>query len=158
MPSAPELIQQHFPQYFLESVSNAGGETIRLRPEGLVPVAEFLKAGPGLSFEVLMDIAGVDYPGETPRFEVVYHLYSISRQARLRLKVRVPEEDPAVDTLVVLWKGANWYEREVFDMFGIRFRNHPELRRILLYDEFEGHPLRKDYPIKKRQPRIGPLN
>ncbi|HOT02340.1 MAG TPA: NADH-quinone oxidoreductase subunit C, partial [Acidobacteriota bacterium] len=80
------------------------------------------------------------------------------RRARLRVKLPVPEEQPEVDSLTPLWKSANWYEREVWDMFGIRFRGHPNLKRILMYEGFEGHPLRKDYPIKKRQPLIGPMN
>jgi len=92
------------------------------------------------------------------RFEVVYHFYSSRHHHRLRVKVPLGAADPVVESLTGLWKGANWYEREVWDMFGIRFTGHPDLRRILMYDEFIGHPLRKDYPINKRQPLIGPLN
>ena len=90
----------------------------------------------------------------TPRFEVVYHLYSLSKNHRLRVKIPVAGEDPVVDSLTPLWKGANWLEREVWDMFGIRFRGHPDLRRILLYEQFEGYPLRKDYPVNYRQPLV----
>ncbi len=89
---------------------------------------------------------------------MVYHFYSLPRRARLRVKLPVSEDQPEVDSLTSLWKSANWYEREVWDMFGIRFRGHPNLKRILMYEGFEGHPLRKDYPIKKRQPLIGPMN
>ena len=92
------------------------------------------------------------------RFEVVYHFYSATHNHRLRLKVPLTLADPVVDSLAELWASANWYEREVWDMFGIRFTGHPNLRRILLYEEFQGHPLRKDYPARKRQPLIGPLN
>jgi NADH-quinone oxidoreductase subunit C len=92
------------------------------------------------------------------RFTVVYHFFSLSHKHRLRLIVALDEADPEVDSLTSLWAGANWLEREVWDMFGIRFRGHPDLRRILMYEEFEGHPLRKDYPVKKRQPLIGPVN
>ena len=92
------------------------------------------------------------------RFEVVYHFYSSLSNARLRLKVPVKAADATVPTLTTLWKTANWFEREVWDMFGIRFDGHPNLKRILMYEEFKGHPLRKDYPINKRQPLIGPAN
>ena len=96
-------------------------------------------------------------PGET-RFVVVYHFYSLQHKHRLRLVVPVQEAKPEVDSLTELWAGADWLEREVWDMFGIRFQGHPDLKRILMYEEFEGHPLRKDYPVNKRQPLIGPVN
>ena len=92
------------------------------------------------------------------RFEVVYHLYSSGHNCRLRLKVPVTAGDPVVDSLADLWSAANWFEREVWDMFGIRFSGHPNLKRILMYEEFIGHPLRKDYPTSKRQPLVGPMN
>jgi|SRR5215471_3760462 len=97
-------------------------------------------------------------PPESARFTVVYHFYSMAHKHRLRLIVPVDEADAAVDSLCSLWPGANWLEREVWDMFGIAFRGHPDLKRILMYDGFEGHPLRKDYPVKKRQPLIGRSN
>ena len=96
-------------------------------------------------------------PGKE-RFAVVYHFYSTARKHRLRVVVPVEEKAAEVDSLTALWVGANWLEREVWDMFGIAFRGHPDLKRILMYDEFDGHPLRKDYPVKKRQPLIGPDN
>ena len=96
-------------------------------------------------------------PGKA-RFAVVYHFYSLEHKHRLRLVVPVEEAEPELDSLTSLWAGANWLEREVWDMFGIRFRGHPDLKRILMYEEFEGHPLRKDYPVNKRQPLIGPVN
>ena len=92
------------------------------------------------------------------RFVVVYHFYSLALKHRLRVEVPVPEADPEVDSLSGLWAGADWLEREVWDMFGIRFRGHGNLKRILMYDGFVGHPLRKDYPVNKRQPLIGPVN
>jgi NADH-quinone oxidoreductase subunit C len=109
---------------------------------------------------------GARVPGEDPwpgpplgaRFAVVYHFFSTAHKHRLRLVVPVEEADAAVDSLASLWPGANWLEREVWDMFGIVFRGHPDLRRILMYEGFEGHPLRKDYPVKRRQPLIGPVN
>jgi len=97
-------------------------------------------------------------PPDQSRFAVVYHFYSMAHKHRLRLVVPVEEADAEVDSLTSLWPGANWLEREVWDMFGIGFRGHPDLKRILMYEGFEGHPLRKDYPVKKRQPLIGPIN
>ena len=97
-------------------------------------------------------------PPGTERFTVVYHFFSLEHKHRLRLVVPVAEADAEVDSLVSLWPAADWLEREVWDMYGIRFRGHPDLKRILMYEEFEGHPLRKDYPVNKRQPLIGPDN
>ncbi len=97
-------------------------------------------------------------PPAESRFAVVYHFYSTAHKHRLRLVIPVEEADAEVDSLTSLWPGADWLEREVWDMFGINFRGHPNLKRILMYEGFEGHPLRKDYPVKKRQPLIGPLN
>ena len=92
------------------------------------------------------------------RFDLVYHVYSTAHHHRLRLRVPIASSDPSAPSLTALWESANWLEREVWDMFGIRFTGHPNLRRILMYEEFQGHPLRKDYPIRKRQPLIGPVN
>ena len=97
-------------------------------------------------------------PPAEARFAVVYHLYSLKHKHRLRLVVPVEEAEPELDSLTALWASADWFEREVWDMFGIRFRGHPDLKRILMYEEFQGHPLRKDYPVNKRQPLIGPVN
>ncbi len=96
-------------------------------------------------------------PGEA-RFVVAYHFYSLQHKHRLRLVVPVEEAEAELDSLTSLWAGADWLEREVWDMFGIRFQGHPDLKRILMYEEFQGHPLRKDYPVNKRQPLIGPVN
>jgi NADH-quinone oxidoreductase subunit C len=95
---------------------------------------------------------------DTYRFDVVYHFFSSTHHHRMRVKVPLTAADPALDSLTPLWASANWFEREVWDMFGIRFTGHPDLRRILLYESFQGHPLRKDYPVRKRQPLIGPVN
>jgi NADH-quinone oxidoreductase subunit C len=92
------------------------------------------------------------------RFDVVYHLYSTRHHHRVRLKVPVALADPSVPSLTPLWASANWFEREAWDMFGVTFAGHPGLRRILMYESFKGHPLRKDYPVRKRQPLIGPVN
>ena len=100
------------------------------------------------------------WPGPHPdaRFAVVYHFFSLPLKHRLRIEVLLQGDDPEVDSVTPLWAGADWLEREVWDMFGIRFRGHPNLKRILMYDEFVGHPLRKDYPVNRRQPLIGPVN
>ncbi len=97
-------------------------------------------------------------PPGAARFVVAYHFFSLEHKHRLRLVVPLDETEAEVDSLTSLWAGANWLEREVWDMFGIRFPGHPDLKRILMYEEFEGHPLRKDYPVNKRQPLIGPMN
>lgn len=97
-------------------------------------------------------------PPADARFAVVYHFFSLPLRHRLRVEVLLQEDDLEVDSVTSLWAGADWLEREVWDMFGIRFRGHPNLKRILMYDEFVGHPLRKDYPVDKRQPLIGPVN
>ena len=111
-------------------------------------VCEFLRDDRELAFKFLADLTAVDqYPAE-PRFETVYHLLSIQTAQRLRLKVRLPGDDPRVESMVSVWPAANAYEREVFDLMGIQFENHPFLRRILLPEEWEGHPLRKDYPVQ----------
>ena len=119
---------------------------------------EFLRDDPRTQFNILVDVTAVDYLGRKPRFDVVYHLLSLQLRRRMRIKVRVEEENPGVESITSLWGSADWLEREVWDMLGIRFTGHPNLKRILMYDEFQGHPLRKDYPINKRQPLIGPKN
>ena len=121
-------------------------------------VLRFLHADEVASFDTLIDLCAVDYLGEEPRFEVVYHLYSRARNARLRIKARVPESPCRIARCSHVWPAAAWMEREVWDLYGIRFDGHPDLRRLLLYEEFEGHPLRKDYPKERRQPLIGPQN
>jgi NADH-quinone oxidoreductase subunit C len=153
-----DLLRENFPDAVLETSQPLGDLTALLRSEMLFKVMEFLKNDPRLEFNVLVDITAVDHMGRAPRFDVVYHLLSLPRKHRIRIKVRLEEGEPAVSTVSPLWGSANWLEREVWDMFGIRFTGHPDLRRILLYEEFQGHPLRKDYPIRKRQPRIGPKN
>ena len=134
--------------------SDFGDDTALVRRERIVEICTFLRDDPDLLFDFAMDLTGVDYLGEEPRFEVVYHLYSLEKKHRVRVKARVPEEDPVIDSVIPVWPGMNWYEREAYDLYGIRFRNHPNLKRILLYEEFVGHPLRKDYPKEKRQPLV----
>ena len=151
-------LKERFGDSILEIHSFRGDDTAVIRPEALIQIATFLKQDPELDYNFLMDLTAVDYlkMNKKPRFEVVYHFYSLSKKQRVRIKVPVEAVNPEVESLVSLWPGANWFEREVWDMFGIKFRGHPNLRRILMYEQFEGHPLRKDYPIQKRQPLIGP--
>ena len=122
-----------------------GELTLEIAPARIVAVCRFLKESQ--QFVRLADITAVDWHPQEPRFEVVYHLHSIQRNTRLRLKCRLPGEAPEIDSVTSVWRSANWYEREVFDLFGIAFRNHPDLRRIMMPEDWEGHPLRKDYPI-----------
>lgn len=130
-----------------------GDHVIRIKRESLQDIVRFLKKTPH-NFSMLLDLTCVDYIGEKLRFEMVYHLYSISNKNRLRLKIRLDENDLKIDSLTSFWGNANWLEREVFDMYGVRFNGHPDLRRLFMYDGFEGYPLRKDYPLRKRQPII----
>ena len=138
----------------VESAGESLGDTVVVVKAGAVrEVMAALRARP-FDYAVLVDLAGVDYAGTEGRYELVYHLLSVSRNARLRVKCSLAAADPAAPSLVGLWKNAEWLEREVFDMFGVRFDGHPYLRRLLTYEGFEGHPLRKSYPWRLAQPRI----
>jgi NADH-quinone oxidoreductase subunit C len=156
-----QRLRDRFGGAVVETHEHHGDATLVVDRTALLGILRFCRDESGLDFDVLMDLTAVDYsryPGreDGPRFEVVYHLYSIGHNHRLRVKTRVDEDDATVPTAVDLWPIANWFEREVWDMFGVRFGGHPDLRRLLLYEEFVGHPLRKDYPINRRQPLIGP--
>ena len=151
-----EKLRRRFGDNVVSTHSDFGDDTALVRRERIVEILIFLRDDPDLRFEFMMDLTGVDYLGEEPRFEVVYHLYSFEKKHRVRIKARIPEEDPVIDSAVSVWPGIDWYEREAYDMYGIRFRNHPNLKRILMYEEFVGHPLRKDYPKARRQPTLGP--
>lgn len=150
------------PGAVLATHAELGDVTAVVDAPRLLEVMRLLRDDPATRFDMLMDLSGVDYlgyPGRSgPRFEVAYHLYSLERNHRLRVRVGAGAEAPEVDSVTPLWPAADWMEREAFDLYGIRFRGHPDLRRILLYDEFEGHPLRKDYPKERRQPLLGPRN
>jgi len=156
MPNLHVQLQERFPAAVLEVHAQQGDETILIKRENLLEIAAFLKNDPAFAMNVLMDLTAVDGLDLKwkPRFQVVYHFYSLTHNHRLRVKVGVEEKDALVPTLTGLWPSANWFEREVWDMFGIRFDAHPDLRRILMYEQFEGHPLRKDYPWNKRQPIV----
>ncbi|MBI2094950.1 MAG: NADH-quinone oxidoreductase subunit C [Candidatus Omnitrophica bacterium] len=156
-----EQIKAGFSQMVIEAFVNHGEATVVVKKENVLVFAQGLKKDPALDFDMLIDLFGVDYlhwEDKADRFEVVYHLYSSRANHRLFIKVSVPESDAAVDTVTGVWPAADWYEREVWDMFGIVFRGHPNLKRILMYEEFRGHPLRKDYAYNQRQPLIGPRN
>jgi len=155
---ALNILKEQYPEDVLETLMPQGDATAIIRPASLIKVVEFLKTDPRLLFDLLIDITAIDYLEREPRFSVVYHLLSLPFNRRLRLKVPVDAVEPVLESLTPLWGSANWLEREVWDMFGIQFSGHPDLKRILMYDGFEGHPLRKDYPFRKRQPRIGPKN
>ncbi|HXG18162.1 MAG TPA: NADH-quinone oxidoreductase subunit C [Methylomirabilota bacterium] len=147
-------LETAFPGKILESSILHGDETIIVAREDAPAIFTTLRNAPEFAFELLVDLTVVDFFGKEPRFEVVYHLKSLSVGHRLRVKIRVTEDDPVVPTVSSIWKSGNWLEREAWDMFGVRFSGHPDLRRILMYEEFRGHPLRKDYPVDKRQPLV----
>jgi NADH-quinone oxidoreductase subunit C len=148
-------IQERLGAKVLEVRQTQGDDVVFLDRSDLRQSFRILKEDPKLRFDFLSDITAVDYwKKKQPRFEVVYQLVSLDRKSRLRLRVPVSESDLTLESLTTMWPGANFLEREVWDLFGIRFTGHPDLRRILLYDEFQGHPLRKDYPINQVQPRV----
>lgn len=145
----------------MDAFVNKGDPLVIIKKEGLKSIAAALKNDPEFQFNMLMDLTAVDYlhwEEKEFRFEVIYNFYSLLKNHRLFIKALVKETEPEIDSVTSFWPSANWYEREVWDMFGIRFKGHPNLKRLLMYEEFKGHPLRKDYPYNKRQPLIGPLN
>jgi NADH-quinone oxidoreductase subunit C len=127
-----------------------GETTLEIAPAQIVAACRYLKTA--RQYERLSAVTAVDRHPADPRFEIVYHFHSLARNARLRLKSRIGGAHPEIDTVSVVYLSANWYEREIFDLFGVTFRNHPDLRRIMLPEDWEGHPLRKDYP--KTGPRV----
>jgi NADH-quinone oxidoreductase subunit C len=148
-------LAKRFPGAVLGTETGPGGDEVVFVEKGLLlHVCRYLKDEPALAFNMAPYITAVDYLGRTPRFEVVYNLLSTVHAHRVRLRVKLTEEDPVVDSLCGIWRGADWFERYCFDMYGIRFNGHPDLRRLLMYDEFVGHPLRKDYPLRGRQPLV----
>jgi NADH-quinone oxidoreductase subunit C len=148
-----EALRNKLPGAVAEVSSPLGDDTILISKDSLRDVIDFLYGKP-YEFTMLLDLTCVDYLGAKPRFQMVYHVFSLSNRMRLRVKAAVEESDLKIDSLTKVWRNANWLEREVYDMFGVRFEGHPDLRRLFMYDGFEGHPLRKDYPLRKRQPCI----
>jgi NADH-quinone oxidoreductase subunit C len=131
-----------------ETIEFRGETTVVVPREHLRRAAEFLASEPSLRFTFLSDITTVDRFPLEPRFEVNYQLLSMDRRERLRLRVKLPGNSVAVESVTPIWPTANWHERENFDLFGIQFEGHPDLTRILMPDDWEGHPLRKDYPVE----------
>lgn len=129
---------------------------VTVGPQDLVELCLFLRDEEGLAFDFLADICGVDFFPEQPRYQVVYHLYSIPHKWRLRIKCRL-DDPPEVPTITPVWTTANWHEREVYDMYGIVFTDHPDLRRIYMWEEFEGFPMRRDFPLRGYKDDYNPL-
>lgn len=141
------------PEQFGEVTEAFGEVTVVVPRERIVELCSFLKSSPDFAFNFLSDLCGADRgPEEEPRFEVNYHLFSTIKHHRLRLKVLLNEDDPHVQTVTGVWRTANWHERETYDHFGVIFDGHPDLRRILLPDDWQGHSLRKDFPLRGYEP------
>jgi len=146
-------LQREHPEW-IGDISEAHGEiTIIVPRENIAVTCSFLKSSPDTAFDFLSDLCGVDRgPEEEPRFEVNYHLFSTTKHHRVRLKVLLKEQDPHVQTVTSVWRTANWHERETYDLVGIIFDDHPDLRRILLPEDWQGHALRKDFPLRGYEP------
>jgi NADH-quinone oxidoreductase subunit C len=153
---AAEKLRERFPEAVQEVTEAHGEVTLVIDREQIVDVCRWLKDDPDCCYDLLMDMAGVDYLGRDLRFEVVYHLYSVPRNRRLRLKVRMLENDASLPSVTSIWSTANWHEREAFDMLGIHFAGHPDLRRIYMPDDYPGHPLRKDFPTMGPEVEVPP--
>ena len=153
-----ERLQARFGDAILATSNYRGDAAVTIAPEHNVEVLTFLRDDPELQFDLGVDLCGVDWLGlpegsRRTRFEVVYHLYSIPRRHRLRVKCPLPDDDkPSLRSVMDVYRGFDWYERETFDMFGIVFVGHPSLKRMFMYDQFQGHPLRKDFPQERRFP------
>jgi len=143
-------IQSDFADLFISAEEFRGDLTINVRKDRILDIIRYLKEAPEAAFDFLVDIAGVDFLklGGPERFAVVYHLHSHTYLRRLRIKAWIPEDNLSIDSLMPLWQTANWQEREIHEMFGIKFTGHPDLRPLLLPDDFTGFPLRKDFPLK----------
>ena len=139
-------LSEKFGNKILETVMSFGEPVVTVDKSNIHDLLSFLKADEELSFDTLVDLFGIDYPGDEPRFEIVYILRSTKNSERMTVKTRTGED--GIDTVSDLWKAADWLEREIYDMFGVKFVNHPDLRRIYTDDDFEGHPLRKDFPLE----------
>ena len=144
---AVKKLKEKFPNSILEVTTFRGEVTVTVSKGEIFEICKFLHSDPDLQYHLLTDLCGLDFFPQTPRFGVVYLLCSLKNNQRLRLKMRVGETE-SIPSVESIWKVANWYEREAYDLFGILFENHPDLRRILLWDGYEGHPLRKDYPAE----------
>ena len=154
-----DRLRAEFPDEILHSVSSQGQTAVVIRPGRIVAILRWLRDTDDLRMNHLRALCGVDNlrrkEPDLSRFEVVYNLYSIPLRHEIRLRAEVGDTDPAIDSVVGLWSGANWLERETFDLLGIRFNGHPDLRRVLLPEDWQGHPLRKEYPLKGKEEWVG---
>jgi NADH-quinone oxidoreductase subunit C len=149
MKTAAELLQEKYPEEVVEVTEFRGETTITVKSGRIVDLCKTLRDAPETSFKYLSMIAGMDYLPQSPRFGVVYNLYSHRHRNRVTLKTFLADDhSPAIDSVAPVWSTANWHEREAYDLLGIRFRGHPDLRRILMPSDWVGHPLRKDYPLR----------
>jgi len=148
-----EKIKQEFPDQVIDIVEFRDQVSVIIKRDRLFNVCKYLHDDATLSLDHLRDLCGVDYLNKKEvRFEVVYNLYSIRHHHMIRLRAEVPENDPKIQSVTQIWAGADWHERECFDMFGITFNGHPDMRRILMPEDWEGYPLRKDYPLNGPDP------
>jgi len=144
-------VRKAFPDEVIGDHAERGDHTVIVKPGRLVEIVRFLHDDPETDMSHFCDLTVVDWPGRESRFEVVIHLHSLAAGHRIRVKTSVPAQSPVVPSITAVYRGADWFEREAFDLYGVRFEGHPDLRRILLWEGFEGHPLRKDYPKQQRQ-------
>jgi len=140
-------IRHAFPEKVQDIIEFRGEVTVIVDPSAILEVAHYCRYTEGLQFNLLSDLGGNDYFPAEPRFGISYVLYSMSLNHTIRLKVYLPNSDPTVDSVVSMWQGANWMEREIYDMFGVTFTGHPDMRRILMPFDWNGYPLRKDFPL-----------
>ncbi|MBM4136454.1 MAG: NADH-quinone oxidoreductase subunit C [Nitrospira sp.] len=148
-----EKIKEKFPDQVVDVTEFRDQVSVIVKKDRIVTICKYLHDDPLLSLDHLQDLTAADYlKKKEVRFEVVYNLYSIKYRHKIRIRAQVPENDTKISSVVPIWAGANWHERECFDMFGIIFTGHPDLRRILMPEDWEGYPLRKDYPLKGPEP------
>ena len=143
----PQKLQENFPRVKFEFTDYRGDLSVKFDRQNIVDVCRFLKEEPELQFHLCVDITAIDWAKRKNRFTVVYHIFSLKHNFRLRLKADVDESDCNIDSVSFVWRTANWHERETYDMFGIKFNNHPDLRRMYMPEDFQYHPLRKDFPL-----------
>jgi len=142
-----QKLKENFSDINFETTDYLDELTVKFPRDSVVKICEFLKSDPALEFLLCEDITAIDWAKRKDRFTVVYHIYSIKNNFRLRLKADVDESECSIDSVTSVWKGANWQERETYDMYGIKFNNHPDLRRMYMPEDFEYYPLRKDFPL-----------
>ncbi len=143
----PQKLQEKFPQVKFEFVDYRGDLSVKFGKELVTEICRFLKEDSELEFRLCVDVTAIDWATRKDRFTVVYHIFSLKHNFRLRLKSDIDISDCTIDSVSSVWKTANWHERETYDMFGIKFNNHPDLRRMYMPEDFQYHPLRKDFPL-----------